>query len=206
MKRFFFASGIISVVILTSVIYSGCSGVNEAVKNAQRLKFKLGNVDNLSIAGVKLNNVSSIGDINVIDGAKLLAAFAGGDMTAKFNVNLIAKNPDSPGGSKESSSLIKALDWRLLIDDKEMLSGEIDHEITIPGVGKQVTIPIPVKIDLQKMFGDGGYEKLMNLALAIGGKNGSSSRLTLKIQPTIDTFLGGITYPGEIDVINKEFR
>ena len=87
-----------------------------------------------------------------------------------------------------------------------MISGDIDQTITITGVGKSTTIPIPVKIDLGQLISDGGYEKIINLALAIGGKSGNSSRLTLKIKPTIDTFLGGISYPGEIDVINKEFR
>ncbi|MBK8553025.1 MAG: hypothetical protein IPL53_18970 [Ignavibacteria bacterium] len=197
----------VSVFLLLITFQFGCSGVNETIKNAQRLQFKLGPVDNFNLAGVKLKNVSSINDLNIIDGAALLAGFAGGKMDASFTVNLIAKNPDTyPGGSAESSSLIKALSWRLYIDDAEMLSGDIDKPITVPGVGKSVTIPIPVKIDFVKMLGDGGYEKLINLALAIGGKSGNSSKLKLAIKPTIDTFLGGITYPGEIDVINKEFR
>lgn len=185
----------------------GCSGVNQTIDNAKRLQFKLGSVDNFNLAGVKLKNLNSISDLNILDGAALLAAFTGGKMDASFTVNLIAKNPDTyPGGSKESSSLIKSLDWRLLIDGTEMISGEIDKPITVPGVGQSTTIPIPVKLDMAKLFGDGGYEKLINLALSIGGKSGNSSRLTLKIKPTIDTFLGGISYPGEIDVINKEFR
>jgi len=195
------------IFALFLLIQSGCSGVNQAIDNAKRLQFKLGKVDNFNLAGAKLSNISSLNDVNIADGAKLLTAFTGGKMPASFTVNLIAKNPDTyPGGSKESSSLIKGLDWRLLIDDQEMLTGEIDKTIEIPGVGKSTTIPIPVTIDFFKLLGDGGYEKLINLALAIGGKSGSSSKLTLKIKPTIDTFLGGITYPGEIDVVSKEFR
>ncbi len=196
-----------SIFLLVIFLQFGCSGVSDTIKNAERLQFKLGSVDNFNLAGVKLNKISSINDLNIIDGAALLAAFAGGKMDASFDVNLIAKNPDTyPGGSKESSSLIKGLSWRLYIDDTEMISGDIDKTITVPGVGKSVTIPIPVKLDFAKIFGDGGYEKLINLALAIGGKTGNSSKLKLAIKPTIDTFLGGITYPGEIDVINKEFR
>ena len=195
------------IFILLLTFQFGCSGVNETIKNAQRLQFKLGSVDNFNLAGVKLKNVSSVKDLNLLDAASLLAAFAGGNMNASFTVNLIAKNPDTyPGGSKESSSLIKGLSWRLLIDNTEMVSGDIDKTITVPGVGQSTTIPIPVSFDIAKILGDGGYEKIINLALAIGGKNGSSSKLTLKIKPTIDTFLGGITYPGEIDVIDKEFR
>lgn len=193
------------LIIFAASFQFGCSGVSDTIKNAERLQFKLGTVDNFDLAGVKLKNVSSINNLNILDGAALLAAFTTGKMPTTFTVNLIAKNPDSPGGSKESSSLIKSIDWRLLIDNKDIVNGEVSN-ITVPGVGQQVTIPIPVSIDLLKFFGDGGYESAINLALAIGGKSGTSSRLTLKIRPTIDTFMGGIAYPGEIDVIDKEFR
>ncbi len=194
------------LIALAASIQFRCSGVSDTIKNAERLKFKLGSVDKFSLGGVKLNNINSISDLNLIDAGKILAAFTAGNLNASFDVNLIAKNPDTPGGSKESSSLIKALDWRLLIDDKDVIDGSIDKPITIPGVGQQVTIPIPVKVDFAELFGNGGYENLVNLALAIGGKSGNSSRLKLKIQPTIDTFLGGISYPGEITVVDKEFR
>jgi len=194
------------LIALAASIQFRCSGVSDTIKNAERLKFKLGSVDKFSLGGVKLKNINSISDLNLIDAGKILAAFTAGNLNASFDVNLIAKNPDTPGGSKESSSLIKALDWRLLIDDKDVIDGSIDKPITIPGVGQQVTIPIPVKVDFAELFGNGGYENLVNLALAIGGKSGNSSRLKLKIQPTIDTFLGGISYPGEITVVDKEFR
>ncbi|MDQ3019975.1 MAG: hypothetical protein M3R36_05305 [Bacteroidota bacterium] len=196
----------LNIFILLVLIQLGCSGVNNAIKNAERLQFKLGKVDNLNLAGVRLSNIKSIRDLNIIDGASLLAAFAGGRLPASFTLNLIAKNPNTPGGSAESSSLIKSLDWRLLIDNKDVINGAITTPITIPGVGKETKIPIPVSFDLLQLLGNGGYEDILNLALAIGGKSGTSSRLTLKIKPTIDTFLGGISYPGEIDVIDKEFR
>lgn len=203
MKKKFFTTIVFISIIL---IHFGCSGVQEAVENAKRLQFKLGKVDKFNIAGVKLSNVSSIKDLNILDGANLLASFTSGKMPASFTVNLIAKNPNTAGGSAESSQILKALDWRLLIDNKDVLSGEIDKPITIPGRGQETTIPIPIKVDLLELFGNGGYESLVNMALAIGGKKGTSSRLNLKIKPTIDTFIGGITYPGEIDVIDKEFR
>ena len=187
---------LITALIISSAYLSGCSGVSDTIKNAERLKFKLGSVEGFDLAGVKIKNMNSIKDLNIMDGAKLLSGFTSGNMKSKFTLNLIAKNPDS---------LIKSLDWRLLIDNKEVLDGEVNN-ITVPGVGKSVTIPIPVTVDLMKIVGDAGYESIINLALALGGKSGSSSRLTLKIKPTIDTFLGGISMPGEIDVIDKEFR
>lgn len=194
------------ILFIFILIQFGCSGVQEAVENAKRLQFKLGKVDNFNLGGVKIKNINSLKDFNLLDGAALLAAFSSGKMPTSFTVNLIAKNPNTAGGSTESSQIIKGLDWRLKVDDKNILNGEITSPITIPGKGQETTIPIPVNVDLLKFFGDGGYESLINLALAIGGKSGTSSRLTLQIKPTVSTFLGDITYPGQIDVIDKEFR
>ncbi|MEO6693658.1 MAG: hypothetical protein ABIY50_04495, partial [Ignavibacteria bacterium] len=148
---------LLSLFILSLTFQFGCSAVTETLRNAERLKFKLGTVDNFYLAGVKLKNVGSLRDINILDGAALIAAFATGQMPARFNVNLIAKNPDSPGGSTETNSLIKQLDWRLLIDNKNIVNGSVSN-ISVPGVGQQVIIPIPISIDLLKFFGDGGYE------------------------------------------------
>ncbi|MBK6539288.1 MAG: hypothetical protein IPG09_16550 [Ignavibacteria bacterium] len=53
-----------------------------------------------------------------------------------------------------------------MIDNKEVLDGEVNN-ITVPGVGKSVTIPIPVTVDLMKIVGDAGYESIINLALAL---------------------------------------
>jgi hypothetical protein len=119
---------------------------------------------------------------------------------------VLAKNPnDGTGGTKESSALIKNLDWRLLIDSKETINGAVQN-INVPGVGQETAIPVGISLDLYKFFSSSGYEDIINLALALGGQNGSSSRLSLKVKPTVETFLGPMTYPGEITVIDKEFR
>jgi hypothetical protein len=197
----------LTILLLASVSLFSCSGVKDTIENAERLKFKLGTIDKIKIGGVNFSNINKIEQLNISQSAELLGSIASGKLPASMNVNLIAKNPDTyPGGTKESSSLIKGLDWKFLIDDKEMLTGEIDQTIEIPGVGKQVTIPIPVKLDLFQLLGDGGLEKIINLVNAMNGSSGASSRVSLKIKPTIDTFLGGITYPGTIEVVSKEFR
>ncbi len=195
------------VILLFGAMFFGCSGVKDTIENAERLRFKLGTIDKITVGGVNLSNVKSLDQLNITQSAGLLATLASGSLPTSLTVNLIAKNPDTyPGGTKESSSLIKGLSYRLIVDNKELITGDIDKTIEVPGVGKQVTIPIPVKVDLMKMLGDGGLESIINLVSAMNGTTGASSKVTLKIKPTIDTFLGGIAMPGEIDVISKEFR
>ena len=195
---------LVSILVIAVLLHS-CSVYN-AISNAQRLKFKLGSVNGFSLAGVSLKSISSINNLSAMDIIKLTSAFANKEIPATFTLNVLAKNPnDGTGGTKESSALIKNLDWRLLIDSKETINGAVQN-INVPGVGQETTIPVGISLDLYKFFSSSGYEDIINLALALGGQNGSSSRLSLKVKPTVETFLGPMTYPGEITVIDKEFR
>ncbi|MCX7879012.1 MAG: hypothetical protein N2510_10305 [Ignavibacteria bacterium] len=188
------------------LINSGCSGLYDAIVNLQRLQFKLDRVTDMKVAGIGLSNISSISNISVIDAANLLATFNSGKLPISFVLNVLAKNPnDGTGGTKRSSAVIENLAWRLFIDNKETINGNAGN-ITVPGVGEATNIPVQINFDLLKFFSDAGYESLINLALALGGKNGSASRITLKAKPTVKTDFGPITYPGEIDIIDREFR
>lgn len=197
----------LSILIAAFAIMNfGCSGVMDAITNIQRLQFKLDKVTGMKVANVPLSNFSSISNIGVIDAANLLAAFTSGKLPVQFTLNVLAKNPnDGTGGTKQSSAVIENLAWRLFIDSKETINGNVGN-ITVPGVGQSTNIPILMSFDLLKFFSNGQYNDLINLALALGGSSGSSSRITLKVKPTVSTILGPITYPGEFDVVDREFR
>ena len=142
-----------------------------------------------------------------MDGAALAAAFARGQLPASFTVNVAAVNPnDGTGGSPKSAATLTSFAWTLLIDNATTISGDIASPIIIPGAGQESTIPLRMSLDLAKFFRDKGYDHIINLALALGGANSSPSRLTLRARPTIKTDFGPISYPGEIDIVDKEFR
>ncbi len=195
-----------ALIITTSLLSWKCSGVYDAIVNLQRLQFKLDKVTGMSLADVPLSSITSLSNFSILDGVKLVAAFGSGKLPAKFTLNVKAKNPnDGTGGTKNTSAVIKNMAWRLFLDNKETVNGNVGG-ISVPGVGEATNIPIDIGLDLVQFFNNAGYESIMNLALALGGKNGSASRVNLKVTPTIETVLGLITYPGEIDVIDKEFR
>lgn len=187
------------------VLIAGCSGITDTITNAQRLQWKLGSVSGMTVSGVNVSNVSSFSSINPLDLVKLTSAVGSGTLPVGFTLNLLAKNPEGEGGSKNSSDLIKSVEWRLLIDNKETINGMVSGPITIPGVGQTSTIPVSISLDLMQYFQNEGLQSLVGMVLGIGGKSGSPARLSLKIKPTIDTFIGPIS-PGEITVIDKEFR
>lgn len=196
---------ILLIVIAAMIVISGCSGITDTITNAQRLQWKLGSVSGMTVSGVDVSNVSSFSSLNPLDLVKLTSAVGSGQLPVSFTLNLLAKNPEGEGGSKNSSDLIKSVDWRLLIDNKETINGVLSGPITVPGVGQTSTIPVGISLDIMQFFQNEGLQSLAGMLLGIGGKSGSPARLSLKIRPTIDTFLGPIS-PGEITVIDKEFR
>ena len=198
MKKIFL---IISLIFLTT----SCS-VYETIVNLSRLQFKLGDVNNFELNGIDISGKSKLEDFNFQDLLKLTTAFSSGSLPVTFMLNVEAKNPnDGTGGYKRTDANIKSFPWRLLVNDKEAVSGDINERIFVLGTGEITEIPIEIKLDLIELFKNKGYEDLIDLALALGGKKGSSSKLTLYATPTVTTSLGDIKYPGELKIVDKEF-
>jgi hypothetical protein len=201
MKKLFF------ITVIFAFILSGirCS-VYESMTNLSRLQFKVGNVNGFQINGISISNKSKLNDFNPLDILNISTAFAKGTLPASFVLNVDAKNPnDGTGGYPKSDATLQGFKWRLFLDDKETISGDIDNPVTIPGTGDVTTIPLRINIDLMKFFNDKGYESLINLALALGGTQGSSSKVTLYATPTVSSPFGNITYPGELKLVDTQF-
>ena len=195
------------IFLLISVIFliTSCS-VYQTIVNLSHLQFKLGKVDNFQLGGIDISGKSKLEDFNFQDLLKLTKAFSSGSLPASFILNVEAKNPnDGTGGYKKTDASIKSFPWRLLINDKETVSGNIGQPVLVPGTGEITQIPLTINVDLIALFKDKGYEELINLALTLGGKKGSSSKLTLYASPTVSTSLGDIKYPGELKIVDKEF-
>lgn len=202
--RFYFLHVLFISIAFVSLSCNVLKELEQGVTNLSRCKFKLDSVSDFRLAGISLSGKSKI---DLMDGAKLLAAFTRNEFPASFNLNVAAVNPnDGTGGTTKSSATLTSFAWKLILDNTMTINGDIVNPITIPGTGQQSIIPLQMNLDLAKFFKDKGYESIVNLALALGGANSSPSRITLRAKPTLKTDFGPITYPGEIDIIDKEFR
>lgn len=197
----------VSITLACSVTLFCCAALKDfsnTMTNLARLKFKLDSVSGFQLAGIPLSGKTTL---SVMDGARILSAFSRNELPATFVLNVGALNPnDGTGGTTKTSSTLTSLSWTLIVDNTLTIKGDIADPITIPGTGQEVLIPLQMNLDLVKFFKDKGYESIVNLALAIGGASGSPSRLTLRVKPTVQTPYGPLTYPNEIDVIDREFR
>ena len=203
-----------SVLLLLALsgmlLLQGCAVLDEIAgtfANLKRLKFRLSGISDFTLAGVEIGHISRFENFNISDGMQLLAAFRNRRLPARFLLNVEARNPnDGTGGTPRTVSTLTRFDWRLLVDDQPTISGGIDSPLKIPGTGKISTIPLRLELDLYEFFGQGGYEDLLKLALALGGRDGDISRVALDAQPGVSTPFGEITYPDRITIVSKEFR
>jgi hypothetical protein len=198
------------ILCVFPLFFQGCAALQElggALMNLKRLQFKLAGVGQFSMAGINITRISSLTDFSVADGFKLLNAFQSRSLPAEVTLEILAINPnDGSGGSPNTVSTLTSLESRLLIDGESTVTGNIDQPIEIPGTGQASSIPLRMSIDLFEFFGNQGYKDLIELALAIGGLNRNSSRLSLDAQPKVSTPYGNILYPGRIVIVDKEFR
>jgi hypothetical protein len=145
-------------------------------------------------------------DFTALEALKLSSVFASGKLPVSFTLNIEAKNPnDGTGGYAKTDATVNSMPWRLLIDDKETITGNISSPVTVPGTGELALIPIQIDIDLIQVIKNQGYESLLNLILALGGRESSAARLTVFTDPTVSTALGNINYPGELKIVDYKF-
>jgi hypothetical protein len=183
------------------------------LNDMQHLQFKLGKADNFIVNSVNISNMKNVGDLSLNDGLKLTQAVANKSLPVNFTLNILANNPNSKSSNSQNSNsksstfdaVINSIDWVLFIDDKETINGKVAQPITVPSGNQTTSIPVSIGLDLVKFFGDKNYADIMNLALAIGGVNGSSSRLKLKMKPTVSIAGIPLSYPSHFTVIDKEF-
>jgi hypothetical protein len=138
---------------------------------------------------------------------QISSSFAKGSLPVSFTLNIEAKNPNTgTGGYPRTNASINSFPWRLLIDDKETISGNISSPVSVPGTGETEIFPLRITMDLVPFFKEKGYESLINLALNIGGYGKTSSRIALYAKPSVSTSVGVINYPNELKIVSTGFN
>lgn len=198
---------IMFALILAGLMAQACGSVMQYLTDIQRLQFKLAGLENVRLAGVNLVGKHSLSDLSIMDGLSLAKAYATKEFPLECTLNVAAKNPnDGKKGAKTSAGTITGFAWRLLIDDKETISGNIAAPVDVPASGQETIIPLAIKMDVVKFFSDKGYEGVANLALALSGAGGTS-HVKLDCQPSVKfNPYGTINYPGRLTIVDKEYR
>jgi hypothetical protein len=199
-----------AVALAGALTFSSCAALTDmaaVIANLQRLKFKIGSVRDFRLLGLDIGNKSKLSDFSATDLLKVAQAYNTKTLPVEFVMDVLAINPnDGTQGTRKTASTLTGLECRLLIDDEPTITGNIDNPVEIPGTGQESVIPLRLSLDLMQFFGGRRYEDLVGMALAIGGRERSGTRLALDAQPTVSTPFGPITYPGRVTIVSTEFR
>ncbi|CAG1021574.1 hypothetical protein MTYM_01095 [Methylococcales bacterium] len=196
---------ILLLLLIAAVSFTGCQ-LYETFVNISRLKFKLGEVNQVAVKGINLSGKNSIDDFSPLDMISVLAGVAGGSLPVSFVVNVDALNPnDGKGGYPRTDATIKRFPFRLMLDQKEVFSGDINEQFIIPGTGETTVLPLKIEFDLMKVFKDKSYESLLQLALNLTGHSSKKVSMEVYARPSVVTEIGELSYPGELKIVDMDF-
>lgn len=184
------------MLLLVGGLLVSCQTLRE-VRNLKDVQFRIDRAADAQLAGIDLSGLQSYRDLSGADVARLGASLAQGDLPLSFTLHVEAENP----ADNSVNARLTEMDWTLLLDEKETISGVSDREIVLPP-GTPKDVPVEIELDLVEFFGE-NLRGLVDLATAVGGE-GPPSNVQLRVQPTVRTALGPIQYPNPITVVSKD--
>lgn len=189
------------ILVTISFFSSGCDILEQAQKmmNFTNCQFKVQSVDNVQLAGINVQNIKSLNDLNVLDAAKVMAMVATNSFPLTFNLNLQAKNPNT------SAAGMNQLQWILFIDNIQMVSGNLNKAVTIPANNGVANVPLAISVDLKQVLKGKTADAIMNFGLNLAGAGNKPTRVTMKLKPTIMVGSYPLKYPDYI-TIGTEFK
>ncbi|MEN3026311.1 MAG: hypothetical protein ABDH31_01210 [Chlorobiota bacterium] len=195
---------------LLSVLWVGTSGcqavrqVTEALVGVERLQFRLDGITDVRLAGISLGQKQRISDFSAVEAAQLLASYRARSLPVDFVLQVAVRNPnDGIAGRRQLPIRLAAMEWRLLLDEVPTIRGALAQPVEIAG-GAETLLPLQIRVDLVEFFQQRQYEDMLRLALELG--QGQLSRVSLDVQPTLQTPVGEIRYPRPVRVVAAEFR
>jgi hypothetical protein len=184
----------LAILVLSGLGASACASMQQ-VMALRDVDFTLDRVANVRLAGVELDGMRSFSDLGFTDVARLTLAVADRDLPFSLDVHLTGLNP----ADNTVDARMVRMDWTLLLEGRETLSGVFDDEIVLPP-GQPRGIPIPITLNLVEFF-DGSARDLADLAMSLAGVGGESAEIALRASPVVQTVLGPIRYPRPITLV-----
>ena len=186
------------LLLLTAglLLWTSCQTVRE-VTNLKDVRFRIDRVTDARLAGIRLSGMETYEDFGAADVARLTASLAQGELPFSFTLFVEAENP----ASNSVDARLTEMDWTLLLDDQETVSGIVDREVRL-APGTPTDVPVDIELNLVRFF-DENLPQLASLAAAVSG-DGPPKNVKLRVQPTVKTALGPMKYPSAITVVSEE--
>jgi hypothetical protein len=182
------------LIALPLLALSGCATLSQ-IRALEHVDFSIDRLAEARLAGVDVMRIESFSDLGFSDGARLAAAVAEGELPLSLSLQILAENPVD----NLADARLVQMDWTLLLEDRETVSGRLDREIVLPR-GEGTTFPLAIDLNLVDFF-EGNARELFNLAASLSGYGTETTQIELRALPTIQTALGPISYSQPIRIV-----
>lgn len=185
--------GLLSLLILGA---AGCATLQQ-IAALRNVDFSLDRASDVRLAGIDLARVHSFDDLSLMDAGRLALAVSRNQLPMDFQLHVLAENP----ADNSTEARLMRMDWTLLLQGKETLSGVFDREVVLPP-GQPTDVPIVISLNLLDFF-QGGAQDMLDLALSLSGQGGAPQDVELRATPVIDTPLGPMRFPQPITIVSR---
>lgn len=190
MKRYFLP--------LTIVFFITACGIKEQadqLKAFEKCTYELVSADSVYVAGTDVKKLISGKGLNLQQAPKIAFAYFQQKIPVKGTLQLKVVNP----GNEEAA--INQFEYKILIENIELLSGSIDKHLSIAPNGDSVIVPLKIDKDVYPILSDAANQRAINEFLT----SATERKLTLqfKIKPSFILGKEIVQYPDYITV-NRE--
>jgi len=189
---------ILLAVLCLVLILPSCDILQQVgeMQMLSKCEFRINTVTDINLAGVNVSNIRDISDIRPLDVLMLTNGVLSNNLPLNFKLNLLVKNPN------DQTASLNRIDWILFIDDLQMLEGAINESFS---VGPDATSMLPVQIgfNLAEALSDERSDKIIDFALGLAEGSGKTTRVMVKLRPSVMVGQRSIAYPGWIEVRNE---
>lgn len=192
MKKILFA--VLSLIL----ILPSCDILQQVgeMQMLSKCEFRINTVTDIRLAGVNVSNIQHISDVRPLDVLMLTNGVLSNNLPLNFNVNLQVKNPN------DQTASLNRLDWIVFIDDLQMIEGAINERFMV-GPDETSTLPVQIGFNLAEALSDERADKIIDFALGLAEGSGKTTRVMVKLRPSVMVGQRSIAYPGWIEVRNE---
>ena len=190
----------LAILLAGGLVFASCDLLTQltsqvaSVANLANCDFSLKNVNNVSVAGVNVKNLTS-GNLSATDVVKLVAAYQSKQVPLSMDINVNVKNPT------QQQAAMTAMNWILAIDGTDVANGASNRTYTIKP-STTTTVPLGVNTDLGQLFSSKGVDALKNFASSFSN-DGTSSKIGLRIRPSMTVGTTQVPFPNYIKIEKK---
>jgi LEA14-like dessication related protein len=188
---------IILVLFIIGTTFTSCNVLSGALSFVN-CKYEFAGLSNPSVAGINISNMTNVNNLNAASLLKLTAGILSGSLPLSFTVNINATNPNS------TSAHIAGLDWGIDLNSTNILSGTLEHSVSIPGNGGQTIIPLTIQTDLLQLFKGESKDNILGFINHLLNAGESSSNVAIRIRPSI--MIGGQKFQTGFITLSKTIK